>query len=229
MVARTHVLFDLDGTLLDTEPGIACSLRWACRREGLPLPTDAQVRSLIGPPIEVGLTGIGVPEHLIGPVADAYNDHYRRVGVLDSSLFPGIGTLLNSLTDRGLTLAVATAKPEPAAQRALDHLGISERFAACVGVQTEAGRRTKSEVIGAALTTLGLRQSPALTGRVVMVGDRDHDVIGAADHQLRCIGVTWGYGSAQELLSAGAAALAHEPADLVDQVLQARLGPAADR
>jgi phosphoglycolate phosphatase len=219
-LVRTHVLLDLDGTLSDSEPGILRSLQWACEQEGFPIPTDAEVRSVIGPPFEIGLPAIGIPDDALERVIDTYRDRYTRLGAYENTLYPGIVEMLDGLAALGLSLSVATAKPEQTAHPILDHFGISDRFDVRAGATLTSERRTKAQVIDHALRELEIHADPDLVDHVIMVGDRDHDVLGAMHHGITCIGVTWGYGSIQELLSAGAVALADTPAEVVDLVQQ---------
>lgn len=219
-LVRTHVLLDLDGTLSDSEPGILRSLQWACAREGFPIPTDAEVRSVIGPPFEIGLPSIGIPDDALERVIDTYRDRYTRLGAYENTLYAGIVEMLDALADLGLSLSVATAKPEQTAHPILDHFGISDRFDVRAGATLTSERRTKAQVIDFALRELEIHADPDLVDHVIMVGDRDHDVLGAMHHGITCIGVTWGYGSIQELLTSGAVALAETPAEVVDLVQQ---------
>jgi phosphoglycolate phosphatase len=216
--ARTHVLLDLDGTISDSAPGIGRSLRHAFAECGYEPPTDEQVRTVIGPPFEVGLPSLGVRIDDLERVVAAYGDRYRDVGLFENTMYPGITDMLDELTAAGHTLSVATAKPEPTARRIIEHFGLSPYFEVQAGASVEvgAGRRTKAQVIDYAL--IQLRLAPADLGRVVMVGDRDHDVEGAHLNHIDCIGVTWGFGSAAELSGAGAAALVDHPGEVAAAV-----------
>ncbi len=214
MSARTHVLLDLDGTLSDSEPGIVRSLQWACELEGFPVPDDATVRSVIGPPFEIGLPMIGIPDDALERVVDRYRERYTTIGAYENTLYDGIIDLLDRLLADGLTLAVATANPAQTAHPILDHFGISDRFAVRAGATLTTERRTKAEVIDCALRELDIAADPDLSEHVIMVGDRDHDVHGARHHGIPCIGVNWGYGSPEELLGAGAVVLADHPAEV---------------
>jgi phosphoglycolate phosphatase len=213
-VAVTHVLLDLDGTLSDSEPGIRRSLQWACDVEGFPIPNEAQVRSVIGPPFEIGLPSIGIPDDALFRVINTYRERYETVGLFENTLYDGIVSMLDGLAAAGLSLSIATAKPERTATRIIEHFGLTERFEFIVGATLTQERRAKHQVITHVLELLGLDGGD----NVVMVGDRDHDVLGALQNGLPCLGVTWGYGSVDELLTAGAYALADEPADVVDLV-----------
>jgi phosphoglycolate phosphatase len=219
----THVLLDLDGTLSDSEPGILRSLQWACEIEGFPIPDEAQVRSVIGPPFEIGLPSIGIPDDALFRVIKTYRERYETIGLFENTLYDGIVSMLDGLATAGLSLSIATAKPERTAVRIIEHFGLTERFEFIVGATLTQERRAKHQIITHVLGLLGLDsgddETPRMVPRVMMVGDRDHDVHGALQNGLPCIGVTWGYGSVEELLTAGAFALADEPADVVDLVL----------
>ena len=219
-VPRTHVLLDLDGTLSDSEPGILSSLQWACEQEGFPVPTDVEVRSVIGPPFEIGLPSIGIPDDALERVINTYRDRYTRIGAFENTLYDGIIEMLDALAGLGLSLSIATAKPEQTAHPILDYFGISERFDVRAGATLTTERRTKAQVIDFALRELEIHADPDLGDHVIMVGDRDHDVHGAMHHGIACIGVNWGYGSIHELLSAGAVELADSPGEVVDLVQQ---------
>lgn len=217
---RTHVLLDLDGTLSDSEPGIVRSLQWACEQEGFPIPTVEEVRSVIGPPFELGLPSIGIPDDALERVIDTYRQRYAVIGAFENTLYDGIIEMLDGLAELGLSLSVATAKPEQTAHPILDYFEISDRFDVRAGATLTSERRTKAQVIDHALRELGIHADPDLVDHVIMIGDRNHDVHGAMHHGITCIGVTWGYGSMEELLVAGAVELADTPAEVVELVQQ---------
>ena len=212
------MLLDLDGTLSDSEPGIVNSLRWACKVEGFPEPSVEQVRSIIGPPFEIGLPAIGIPDDALVRVIDTYRVRYADIGAYQNTLYEGVIEMLDALAAAGYSLSVATAKPEVTAHPILDYFGISERFEVRAGATLTTERRTKAQVIDHALVELEMHGDPDLWDHVIMIGDRDHDVLGALHHRIPCIGVLWGYGSIEELLGAGAVALAESPSDIADLV-----------
>lgn len=219
-MARTHVLLDLDGTLSHSEPGIRNSLLYAFEQEGFPRPSDDEVRSVIGPPFELGLPSIGIPDDALERVIATYRSRYESTGAFENTLYDGIVDMLESMSAAGLSLSVATAKPEVTAFPILDYFGITDRFEVRAGATLTSERRDKAQVIEHALYQLGIHADPDLYDHVIMVGDRDHDVHGAQHHGIACVGVTWGYGSPEELLGAGAVALADTPAEVVELVLQ---------
>ncbi len=216
--AAMHVLLDLDGTISDSSPGIGRSLQHAFSVCGYEPPTDAQVRAIIGPPFEVSLPTFGIPIDDIERVVLAYRDRYEDIGLFENTVYPGIAEMLDELVAAGHMLSLATAKPEPTARRIIEHFGFTDHFTIQAGATVEVGmgRRTKAEVIDYALISLLL--GPADLARVVMVGDRDHDVEGAHLNGIDCIGVTWGFGSVDELDSAGAAVLVDSPGEVAAAV-----------
>ncbi|HUS43972.1 MAG TPA: HAD hydrolase-like protein [Ilumatobacteraceae bacterium] len=214
----THVLLDLDGTISDSSPGIGRSLRHAFSVCGYEPPSDDQVRAAIGPPFEISFPTLGIPIDDIERVVLAYRDRYEDIGLFENAVYPGIADMLDELTAAGHTLSIATAKPEPTARRIIEHFGFADYFEVQAGatVDVGTGRRTKAEVINYAL--ISLRLGPSDLPRVVMVGDRDHDVEGAHLNGIDCVGVTWGFGSVTELETAGAAALADSPGEVAAAV-----------
>ena len=213
---RTHVLLDLDGTISDSSVGIGRSLRHAFSECGYLPPTDEQVRSVIGPPFELGLPTLGIPPDDVPRVVDAYRVRYEDVGLFENELYPGIAEMFGALADAGYVLALATAKPQHTAIRIIEHFGFTDAFAIQAGATVDVAsvRRTKADVITYALAELGISAGP----HVVMIGDRDHDVEGALLNSIDCIGVTWGFGSAIELTEAGAVALVDLPMEVVPAV-----------
>jgi phosphoglycolate phosphatase len=212
-VARTHVLLDLDGTISDSSLGIGRSLVYAFTRCGYEPPTAAQIHNSIGPPFELTFPTLGVPPHDVERVIDTYRERYEDVGLFENDVYPGVAEMLDGLRSVGLTLALATAKPQHTAVRIIEHFGFTDLFEFQAGATTEVGggRRTKADVITYALTQLGVEASPG----IVMVGDRSHDVEGALLNGIDCIGVSWGFGSHDELHGAGAVVVVDTPAEVV--------------
>jgi phosphoglycolate phosphatase len=207
------VLFDLDGTLSNSEPGICATLKVAIAEVGLAVPSDEVLRTTIGPPFATGLPAIGVPEHLVERVAVTYRALYEEAGLFDTCLYDGVVEMLDEVGEHGCTLCVATSKPELSARRVIEHLGLTDRFKV-IGAARDHVLHTKADVIADVLAQLGLIGSDEM----VMVGDRRFDVEGAAAHGIDTIGAGWGYGSADELQAAGAWAIADRPADVVDLI-----------
>jgi phosphoglycolate phosphatase len=205
------VLFDLDGTLSESEPGICGTLKLAIASVGLPVPSDEALRSLIGPPFAVGLPDVGVPVELVDDVTVAYREIYEHTGLYETCLYDGVTEMLDELSDLGCTMCVATSKPESSAVRVVEHIGLADCFKLIGAASDDYVRHTKADVITHVLDQLGVVGG----GELVMVGDRRFDVEGAAAHGIDAIGVTWGYGSVAELQAAGAWAIAEHPRDVV--------------
>lgn len=203
------VLFDLDGTLSDSAPGILAALRHAFTANALPPLDERTERAILGPPFYESLPPLigDVPLHAI---IDAYREHYGRVSMFETSLFAGMGEILDALRLRGVRLAVATSKPEHYALPIVDKLGLADHFVAVGGDTLDGARPTKALVIDHVLEHLG-RPDPA---EVLMVGDRSHDVIGAREHGIACAGAGWGYAIPGELAAAAPVAVCERPADL---------------
>jgi phosphoglycolate phosphatase len=190
---RTHVLLDLDGTLSDSEPGILNSLQWACEIEGFPIPTEEEVRSVIGPPFEIGLPSIGIPDDALERVINTYRERYAAHRRLREHALRRGRSRCSTRSPAG---AVAVGRHRQAravtAHPILDHFGISHRFDVRAGATLTSERRTKAQVIDHALRELGIHADPDPWDHVIMIGDRDHDVLGAMHTGITCIGVTCG-------------------------------------
>lgn len=207
------VLLDLDGTLSDSAPGILDSLRLAFDEVGVPWVDQDTARALLGPPFWHSLPPL-VGAERVAEVVASYRRHYWAGAMLRTTCYPGVPALLAGLAGHGLRLAVATSKAEPQAIRIVEHLGLAGYFETICGDTLDGRRDSKALVVGEALRRLG-RPDPA---GVLMVGDRSHDVLGAAAHAVGCAGALWGYGSVTELTTAGALRLCEQPADLLEFV-----------
>lgn len=209
------VLLDLDGTLTDSAPGIVACLRYALAGMGLAQPTDDEVRRHLGPPLRVTFTQhYGMSDDEAVRAIDLYRERYHDVGLFENAVYPGVEAMLDALAATS-TLAVATSKPTVSSRRILEHFGLLDRFAVVAGADLSGGRESKADVVAHALDLLGTDGSGA-----VMVGDREHDVLGAAAHGIPTVAVLWGYGDEEELRAAGASALASRPQDVPGLVIR---------
>jgi phosphoglycolate phosphatase len=184
------VIFDLDGTLTDSAEGIVSSFRHALGQIGAAVPDGDLASRIVGPPMHHTLSGMGLGERADAAIA-AFRADYSTRGWAMNSLFDGIGVLLADLRSAGIRLAVATSKAEPTARRILAHFGLDRYFEVVAGASVDGTRATKADVLGHALAQL-----QPLPERVLMVGDRLHDVEGAAAHGIDAVVVGWGYGHA---------------------------------
>lgn len=193
------VLLDLDGTLTDPERGIVNSIRYALQRLGLDDPGDAVLRNFIGPPLRASFMDVfGLDEAGGERAIGLYREYFADRGLYENQVYPGVEALLQELTGRGVRLALATAKPHVYANPILEHFDLSRYFEFVAGSELDGRRTAKDEVIAHALAGLGVEASP----RVVMVGDRVHDIQGAHRRGVPAVGVTWGFGSLEELQGA---------------------------
>lgn len=195
----TVVLFDLDGTLTDSYLGITRSYIHAFTEIGLEPPSADALRSVVGPPLHVSMAGFGLSRAQTTAAIAAYRERYHDVGWLENRLFDGMADLVADLSASGRSMAVATSKNQPIARRIVEHFGLADHFTAVAGAGDDGTRGTKAEVIAHALDVL---ESDRNTSRTVMIGDRSHDVEGAAAHGIRTIGVRWGYALPGELEAA---------------------------
>jgi len=214
-LAVDAVLLDLDGTLSEAGPAIVAAVALALDHVGADPLDDAALRAFVGPPLEDSFAALpGMDERLVEEAVAVYRASYDLLG---SPLYDGVVDALVALRAAGLRLALATSKPQPFAEQVVAAHGLAPLLEVVVGSDRPAGLRTKGDVVAAALLRLAPCSAP------VMVGDREHDVVGAAACGVPCVGVLWGYGDAAELESAGAVALVHSPAELVALLI----GPSA--
>lgn len=207
-IEKNTVLFDLDGTLTDPGLGITNSVAHALRRMGRPVPPRQQLYRYIGPPlISSFMEYAGLTEAEARQAVTLYRDYFAPTGIFENAVYEGIPALLGDLRAAGRQVVLATSKPEKFAVQILEHFDLAQYFDVVAGASMDESRTAKADVIALALQRCGAVQA-------VMVGDREHDVLGARANGLPCIGVGYGYGSREELLDAGAAAFAETVADL---------------
>ncbi|MFN8225106.1 MAG: HAD-IA family hydrolase [Mycobacterium sp.] len=208
------VLFDLDGTLTDSAEGVVASFRHALGELGAPVPEGDLVSRIVGPPMHVTMADL-VGDRA-GEAMTAYRADYTTRGWAMNRTFDGVPELLADLRSAGVRLAVATSKSEPIARRILEHFGLDGFFEVIAGASPDGVRSAKADVVAHALAQL-----TPLPTRVLMVGDRSHDVEGAAQHGIDTVVVDWGYGGAD--FPDGSPAMAHV-ADVAQlrEVLNAR-------
>lgn len=189
------VLFDLDGTLTDSAPGIRAGFRHALAAVGKPEPTQDLLQNVVGPPMIDTFRSLGFDQSEVKRAAAAYFEYYDRVGWLDNAVYDGIENVLIGARESGRRLAVATSKAEPFAVRILEHFELARHFDFIGGASVDGRRRAKSEVIAHTLRALGATPTKGATPDILMIGDRVHDVVGAAHWGIPAVFVEWGYGS----------------------------------
>jgi phosphoglycolate phosphatase len=210
------VLLDLDGTLIDSRPGIAASALAALRSLGHAPDDTLDVTAVIGPPLQDMLRALlqAYGDDRIDDAVLAYREHYGDTGLFGSTLYPGIREALQAMHDAGLRIYLATSKRELFARRILEHLDLTSYFHAVHGSVPSGALDHKPELLAHILS-----ERNVTTAHAVMVGDRRHDIAGAHAVKMRSLGVLWGYGSRDELETAGADRLVENPDDLARTVL----------
>jgi len=202
------ILFDLDGTLTDSGEGIMNSAVYALAHFGIPAPTEAELRTFVGPPLTETFARFGVPRDRLEEAVRVYRSRYLPIGKFENHPYPGIRELLEKLKADGHTLFVATSKPEVTSIEILQHFGLDGYFEKICGASTDFSRNSKEAVIAYLLDSCGAREN------AVMVGDTAYDVIGAKAHGIPTVGVSWGYGLVEDMERSGAAAIAHTMEEL---------------
>ncbi len=203
----SYVYIDLDGTLTDPFEGISNCISYALERLGKERPVDTELRRFIGPPL------LQTFEELVGPALAPralgyYRERFSETGWLENAVYPGIHDALGAITGSGHRCFLATSKPRVFAERIVEHFDLSPYLAEVYGSELDGTRTDKTELLRyAAGRRSGSRES-------VMVGDRHHDIVGALNNGFGTIGVTWGYGTEDELRGAGAHCLAAVPEQL---------------
>ncbi|MFC6841196.1 HAD family hydrolase [Xanthomonas theicola] len=204
------LFFDMDGTLIDSEPGIVGSIVHTFQQLGRPPPPPAQLRSWIGPPLRDSFHAcFGGDQDVVEQALSLYRARYDRLGWTQHRVFDGIAQAVGALRACGHRLAVVTSKNERFARRIAEHLPFGHCFEDVIGASDDGQRRFKPDLIAEALRRLSLASA-----QCVMIGDRRMDIEGANHHGMRSIGVLWGFGDEAELRQAGAGALAHAPVQL---------------
>ena len=202
------ILFDLDGTLTDPKIGITRCVQYALDKMGIVENDMDRLISFIGPPLtRTFKENYAMTDEQADQALGFYRERFSTVGLYENAVFPGIGELLLKLRDQGKTLIVATSKPTVFSVKILEHFGLNQHFQAIVGSNMDGSRVEKNEVIEFALSEL----ENADCAKIIMVGDRKHDIIGAQQNGIAVVAVGYGYGTKEELTKA-------QPDFLVDTV-----------
>lgn len=196
-----YLFFDLDGTLTDPAQGITNSFIHAIKYFGLEVPSYETLCSFIGPPLpETFKTQFGFSEEKAAEGVKKYREYFAEKGLLENSVYPGIPELLTKLKAAGKKLVVATSKPEEYSVRIIEHFGLAQYFENVCGSLMDESRSKKDEVIAYAIE----RNNISDKSKILMIGDRKHDILGAKKVGLKSCGVLFGYGSRKELETAEA-------------------------
>lgn len=208
-----YILFDLDGTLTDPGLGITNSVMHALKKFQIHVADRRELYSFIGPPLQDSFAKYyGFTEEETEQAIQYYREYFSTKGLFENQVYNGIPALLAELKDMGKTLIVATSKPEPFSIQILKHFGLYAYFDFVAGATMDNTTRfRKADVIAYALERCRITDRSA----AVMIGDREHDILGAKQTGLDSIGVTYGYGSREELQNAGATYIAETEANIL--------------
>ncbi|NLQ66699.1 HAD family hydrolase [Streptococcus mutans] len=210
------ILFDLDGTLTNPALGITNSLAYALEKFNIEVTDKKELYRFIGPPLQDSFENFYhfSKEDSLKAV-DFYRDYFRHKGLYENEVYQGIPDLLERLKAQGKKLLVATSKPEEFARQILKHFELFDYFDLVAGASMDGSRRLKGDVIAHALTSAQVSDLSA----AIMIGDREHDIIGAKKNGLDAIGVLYGFGSQEELEKAGATYIATNVEELQGRLL----------
>ncbi len=207
-----NILLDLDGTLTDPREGITRCIQYALSRLGRHVPAQQRLLGCIGPPLHGSFVDLLGGDHALAHRAVAlYRERFSEIGLYENAPYPGVHEALETLCAAGARMFVATSKPTVYARRITAHFGLDKWLEDVFGSELDGTRTDKSDLLAHISRQLDLSAHDTQ-----MVGDRRHDMIGARSNGIEPVGVTWGYGSQDELLAAGAARLLHAPSELGD-------------
>lgn len=206
------LLFDLDGTITDSAPGITNSVSYALSKVGIHVSDKNELRHFVGPPlIDEFRKSYGFSEDEARQLVAFYREYYTVKGIFENNVYRGIPELLGALQKSGRKIILATSKPEVYAKKILEHFGLAKYFDFIAGASLDETRTKKDEVISYALDKTGTEDIKT----TVMIGDREHDVLGAGKFGMDSIGVLYGYGDLAELSAAGATHIAETAEDIL--------------
>ncbi len=195
------ILFDLDGTLTDSGPGITNSVAYSLKKYGIEVTDRTELYKFIGPPLKESFEKYyGFSEEDSRKAVEYYREYYTDKGIFENAVYEGIEELLREIRKSGKKAVVATSKPEIFAKRILVHFDLAKYFEHIVGANMDETRTKKDEVISCVLQSLAISDR----SNVLMIGDRKHDILGAKKNGIASLGVLFGFGDYEELEKAGA-------------------------
>ncbi len=209
-----YIFFDLDGTITDPAEGITNSVAYALEQYGIQVTDRSQLNKFIGPPLSQSFEKFyGFSSEKAVQAVEVYREYFSPKGLYENKVYDGIEKLLSQLKAEKYTLVIASSKPKIFVDRILEHFSLMKYFDATFGSELDGTRVKKDEVIRYALDTLGISSAD-----VLMIGDREHDIIGAHKNKITAIGVLYGYGSKKEHENAGADHIANTVQELYDTI-----------
>jgi len=201
-INKQYILFDLDGTITDSKLGILKSIQYALKHFGIEIKDDEfdSYSHFIGPPIRDSLKSIGIEGEQAELAVAKFREYLLPKGLFENQLYPGIDDLLKRLKHSGKTVILATSKVREQAITVLEYFDVLKYFDFVGGCEVDGSRGKKEEVILYCLERFGILSDEDKT-KAVMIGDRNHDIIGAGKVGIESVGVLWGYGSLEEFMS----------------------------
>lgn len=215
MKTYQYILFDLDGTLTDPKEGITKSVAYALRAFGIETEDLDTLCRFIGPPLKNSFMDFyGLSSEEAELAVEKYREYFAPTGIFQNKVYEGVEKMLQHLQAGGKTIILATSKPTVYAKQILEHFRLDAYFNHVIGSELDGRRTKKGEVIACALEIAGIKDCT----EAVMIGDRMHDVIGAKENNLDCIGVLYGYGDRRELEESGADCIAETVEELAKMI-----------
>ena len=215
-----HLLFDLDGTLTDSKPGILNCIRYALDYMQYTDYDSQFLNQFVGPPLMVSFQQFcGFSEEQATTATAKYRERFSTIGIFENAAYEGAAEMLKTLKNAGKTIALATSKPEEYTLRIIERYGLAPYIDEPVGATMDGTREKKPDVIREALKRLNL-STPEQLSQTIMIGDRFYDIEGAKECQLASIGCNWGYGEPDELENAGATYVVNSISELTKLLLK---------
>lgn len=210
-----YLLFDLDGTLTDPAEGITNSVAYALNKFGINVEDKRTLYKFIGPPLVDAFSEYyGFSKEDSEKATAFYRETFRVTGLYQNMVYDGVVEMLEALKSKGKKLVIATSKPEEFTMKILKHFDLLKYFDFVAAATFDATRNSKDKVIAYALENLDIKDK----SEVVMIGDRHHDIDGAKDNGIDSVGVLWGFGSREELETAGATYIAESVQEILKYV-----------
>lgn len=208
-----HVLFDLDGTLTNPQEGFVNSIRFALTKLGIEIEAGTRLESYIGPPLHNTFEKLCPDESSAEHAISLYRERYSSTGLFENHLYEGIAECLDQLASIADSIHVVTSKPTIYSERIIEHFNLDQHIDVVYGSNLDGSLSDKTELLAYVL-----EKEKILPQNAVMIGDRRFDMIGANNHGIKALGVLWGFGSEEELQTAGADELCAHPQEIYQRI-----------